>query len=773
MDILITRESDPIIKMSPSSDLFLSDHCTVLCELSILKPPLKEKNISYRKLKTIDIQQFKHDLKLSQLCQDSVLENFDVNSLTTLYNSTLIAILDKHAPLRHKSITVHQRVPWFNYEIKEAKRKRRKLERKWRSSGLETDRLQFTSMRNKTTRLMETARREFYTDFINENCADQRKLFKAANQLLGRHDDVTFPPHSDPANLANQFGMFFAKKITDIRKQLEKNETAGGMDNISSVEPALACSFDEFHVVSTDSVKKLVTSSSNKSCPSDPIPTSIVKTCIDELLPIITTIINRSLKDGCFPDEWKGALVVPKLKKPDAELVHKNFRPISNLPFLSKLTEKVVAQEMVSHMSIHCLFPVFQSAYRQAHSTETALLRVRNDILMNMNKQHVTLLVLLDLSAAFDTIDHDVLIRRLQSSFGISGNALAWFHSYLSDRFQRVIIENVCSNKFELKHGVPQGSCLGPLLFSIYTSHLFEIVGRHLPQVHCYADDTQIYLAFKPDNSASQTTAISTMEACIDDLRRWMIEDKLMINDDKTEFILIGTKQQLEKVKIQKLSVGQCEITPSSVVRNLGSWFDSNFSMAVHVNKVCKSSFYHLHNLSRIRKYLSQDTLETLVHAFITSRLDQCNALLYGLPKLQLHKLQRVQNAAARLVLRSSKFCRITPCLFELHWLPIKFRIDFKIILLAFKTIHGLAPKYLCDLVIVKPQSKYSLRSNNELLLKPPDDKTLVTLGDRAFSAAAPKLWNLLPRELRDIQSLSKFKKELKTYLFRIAFSLA
>ena len=378
--------------------------------------------------------------------------------------------------------------------------------------------------------------------------------------------------------------------------------------------------------------------------------------------------------------------------------------------------------------------------------------------------------MLLDLSAAFDTIDHDILLRRLQSSFGVRGSALAWFHSYLSDRFQHVIIENLYSNKFNLEHGVPQGSCLGPLLFSIYTSHLFEIISRHLPQVHCYADDTQLYLAFKPDNGASQQLAIGTMEACIHDLRSWMIEDKLMINDDKTEFILIGTNQQLEKVKIEKLTVGQCEITPSSVVLYLGSWFDSNFSMAVHVNKICKSAFYYLYNLSRIRKYLSQDTLETLIHAFITNRLDHCNALLCGLPKFQLRKIQRIQNAAARLVLRSSKFCRITPCSLKLHWPPIKFRIDFKMIFLTFKAIHGLASKYICDLISVKPKSKYSLRSNNELLLKPPAGKTLITLGDRAFAAAAPKLWNLLPRELRDIVSLSKFKSELKTYLFNFAF---
>ena len=157
----------------------------------------------------------------------------------------------------------------------------------------------------------------------------------------------------------------------------------------------------------------------------------------------------------------------------------------------------------------------------------------------------MTLLVLLDLSAAFDTIDHTLLLRHLQSRF-------AWLRSYLSNRFQYVVIDDTCSNRFDLSFGVPRGFCLGPLLFSIYTSQLFDIVSHHLPQVHCYADDTQLYLAFKPDNNATQLAAVHSMEACVEDLRRWMIKDKLMlpVNDDKTEFVLIGTKQQLAKVCI-------------------------------------------------------------------------------------------------------------------------------------------------------------------------------------------------------------------------------
>ena len=174
--------------------------------------------------------------------------------------------------------------------------------------------------------------------------------------------------------------------------------------------------------------------------------------------------------------------------------------------------------------------------------------------------------------------------------------------------------------------------------------------------------------------------------------------------------------------------------------------------------------------MRRIEKYLSRDSLITLVHAFITSRLDYCNGLLFGLPKAQIAKLQRVQNAAARLILGIGKFSHITPALYELHWLTVSLRIDYKILLLTFKCIYGLAPTYLSDLIGIKLNLLYNLRSTGKLLLDHPKGKMFTTLGARSLSAAAPKLWNGLPVELRQATSLNSFKSRLKTYLFKKYF---
>ena len=202
---------------------------------------------------------------------------------------------------------------------------------------------------------------------------------------------------------------------------------------------------------------------------------------------------------------------------------------------------------------------------------------------------------------------------------------------------------------------------MGPLLFVIFASHLFKIVEKHLPTTHCFAYDTQLYLSFKPDDTTCQNDVINAMSKCVDDLKNWMITDKLMINDDNTEFLLIGTRQQLAKINTACIiTVGEYDINPGLCVRNLGVWFDSHLSMSTHVTKLCNSAFYHLHNIRCIRKYLSRVSLLALIHAFITSRLDFCNGLLYGLPKTQIAKLQRVQNAAARLAVNISKYTHVT-----------------------------------------------------------------------------------------------------------------
>ena len=183
--------------------------------------------------------------------------------------------------------------------------------------------------------------------------------------------------------------------------------------------------------------------------------------------------------------------------------------------------------------------------------------------------------------------------------------------------------------------------------------------------IHCYADDSQVLISFSPNDGAELLAVVRNMEDCIRDIRSWMLNNDLKFNDHKTQFLIIGSSQQLEKLDNISIRVGDSDIHPVPLVRNLGCWFDSRLSMASHITKLCASSFYYVYNIRRIRKYLTWQSPEILVHASITSRLDYCNGLLYGLSDCFLNKLQRVQNACARLIFREQKFCHVTPLIYE------------------------------------------------------------------------------------------------------------
>ena len=425
--------------------------------------------------------------------------------------------------------------------------------------------------------------------------------------------------------------------------------------------------------------------------------------------------------------------------------------------FISNILERIIHSHLKTHLNTFSSLSRFQSAYHKFHSTETALLHIHNDLIQSINTQKISALILLDLSVDFDTIDHNILLTRLESNFGISDTALSLLSSYLTNCFLLEIVLLLLLYLLVL----PQGSVLGPLLFCLYTSLLGHIFSNSPVSYSLYADDTQLYISFSSSDSAHNLTVLSS---CLDSVHSWFTINRLSVNSSKNEFLLVGTPQQRSKLTAMSVSFCGTALTPSDSCRNLGVVFDSDLSFKKHISNVCRLSFYHIRQLRQIRSSLDTNSAIILANALVSSKLDYCNSLYYNLPACSLKRLQVVQNALARVVVPSVKRSHhISPTLRQLHWLPIKQRIDYKIASLTFKTLHFNQPSYLADLLVTETPSR-SLRSFSLNKLKIPFIKS--KHGQCAFSFSAPTIWNSLPPHLRMCTSITTFHALLKTFLF-------
>ena len=474
-----------------------------------------------------------------------------------------------------------------------------------------------------------------------------------------------------------------------------------------------------------------------------------------------------SLEYAEFPQGEKMACIKPGYKGKGDKNNLSSYRPISNLSYLSKVIETAVYEQSWLHLNSQNVIPEEQSAYRENHSTETTNCAIMNDMIEMTRNGECGILVMIDLSAAFDTVDHGYLLEDL-TNVGIVEDAFKWYESYLQGREVTVVISNTKSKTKKLTKGVPQGSVLGPMLFSLYTRELAWILEQHNIKYKLYADDTQFYIPVKTVQETERK-----LESIMNDIRSWMVKKKLKLNEEKTECMLFGTKNSLKKYKhFNQIQFGTATIEITKKVKDLGVYIDNELTMEDQINHTVKICNHHIRNIAFIRKYLDANALKTLVSNYVFSRLDYCNVLYYALPKTLQRKLQRVQNSAARLITRTGQRERITPALIELHWLPIKARIEFKILTLTFKALKNNEPKYLKKMLdIFEPGANVTTRQAEEFnrLHEP---RTNSNYGERAFRYHAPRLFNKIPEEIRNQPDINKFKKKLKTYLFQNCYDL-
>ena len=681
------------------------------------------------------------------------------------FQNHLATNFNKHAPMVNAKINHNERPKWMDHDFVLERAYRRKLERLYKHTRSSHDHIKFKLQRTKCSLLVDEKRSNFYTNLILTSKGNTKTLFNTYEKLVGDslNKSRNLPDVDNFGSsfaLASSFKKYFSEKVKKAQDHIDNenlrfnttenvvNEALPDMEDTQYLSSFRPCDMPELKEIITKYGIKL-------TAEIDPLSRSVMSDSLEVLLPHLLDLVNTSLSTGCL-DGVKYSFIKPLLKKIDLDCSEfSSYRPISNLSFISKLVERVVARRLHEHMTLNKLHEDSQHGYKAGHSTETLLIKFMNDILVAIDKNRGVVVLLIDLSSAFDTVQHKLLLKILKDSLYIKGSALQWFTSFLSGRTQSVIIDGIHSDWLTVTCGVPQGSVLGPILFNIYCRH-----------IHCVFEDCGFTSSsYADDNSALKSFALfnqvnvlhKEVPNCIAKLKKYMNQHYLKLNDGKTEIIVFGNSTFKGQLTINGtfLDSGKC-IRFAESVKYLGVFFDSLLSFDKQITSIVSSSYASLRKISSMKKCVSKSDVETLVHAFISSKLDMCNSLYFGLPKKTPKKLQKVQNSAIRLVFNVRSRHPVSAFYAQLHWLNVEQRICFKVILIVYKCVNGSAPAVLQNMCVIRNNVDLTLRITYFNKSK---------YGKRAFVHYAPRYWNRLPVSIRLINNIDTFKSSLKSFI--------
>jgi hypothetical protein len=762
IDLVLSRHHVPIetCKVGPG----VADHLCVLFSLR-LAPNINESPVQTkvsRAYHRIDFESF----------QDNLFQNvtgpmlWSVNTfhpcitdLLGFFNSSITQVLDHHAPQQIKTIKKKKSASHlFSYELVVSRRKLRRSEKRWRLSHSLPDRQMYQSLKASHSRTVVKVKKEYVTRCLNDNQCKPRSLWAQLNILSGRTSSPILPQNIPSETLAQCFMDFFSHKVIEANLLIDNDKfCSADIGSGMPCEPRLS-SFDS---ASMEEVKGIIITSPSSYCILDPMPSWLMKKCINSLLPAITTLVNYALNEG-LPEAWKSAIVVPLIKKAasDPESLS-SYRPVSNLPFLAKVVERVVVIRLVSFLQYNNRLNPQQHAYMSLHSCETALTSVLNEGYSAVDNGNVLLIVLLDLTAAFDLVDHALLLSRL-FFLGIDGLALSWLASYLQNRTQSVICTNSQSLSSSLNCGVPQGSVLGPILFTLFISGISDIISNHNQVQHIlYADDIQLFMRSRPNDISS---AITTIEGCISDIKSWLTVSRLLLNPSKTEFIILASRSNIPITLNSAIKVSGLTIPCKDQVRDLGFLLDSALTLERHVSATRKSAFSYLRMLSKIRQYLTAAQASLLAQALAISRVEFCCSLLLGLPKKLISKLQSIINYAIRVVDRIPRRNSVSKALKNRGWLSFIDRAKLRLNTITFTALNHRSPQNI-HLLLEQPPvaTQMHLRSQTNGLLFVP--RTRSKLAERGFVVIAPREFNSIPSTIRVSRTRRLFRCNLRRHL--------
>ena len=753
LDLAITNVSSPDVQVSVLPDL-IADHLPIIIKPTaprLRRPPV---TISVRAWRDVDWRAFCADI----MCADwrPFYTAADVNEKLAVFMSIWNSIADVHCPVVNRTMR-RPACPWLRDDsVREAMAERDEARRAWAVTRSVADREVYKRLRNRAKILLSRARRSYLTESLHSDTGKRfwSRLKQYGADLSARGSGGARPPdHGHDALSADRLNQHFAG--VGARVAAEAMLAAQGtVPPAAGPRPPRVCAsaFAPECVTLPDLILTVGRLSASGAVGVDGIPITAIRSCLPAVGPLILHLINTSISTHTFPDAWKVAHVTPIHKSGDPNQPG-NYRPISILPALSKILEKVVCSQLTSYLITNHILSPSQYAYRPSHSTEDAILDIVEWAARRVDGGHVAAVTSVGLSKAFDSVDHSLLLNKLEW-YGISSR---WFSSYLSGRSQLVR----SSTALPLSHGVPQGSIVGPILFLTFVNDLTSFLphGRLIS----YADDTQI-LDSAPSKPDDIQVLKSRAEENIQHLHYWFSLNSLKMNGEKTCFTLLGTQNSVDKVKDFVLTVNDVDIRPAKNIKVLGVLLDQTLSWEPHISSIIRRTNAILVSLFKIRHHLSPDILKILVQTHVLPHLQYCSSVWGGASKTRLDRLQKVVHFAARLVSGLRKYDHVTPALVALGWPSVQEMIARRDAFNVHRALFAAAaPESLRAMfpsrASVSERATRAVAAGSAVIELP---RVRLAVARRQFPYRAAAAWNGLPREVTATASRRQLMQHFK-----------
>ena len=675
----------------------------------------------------------------------------DINSMVESFMAIWWSVLDQHCPTRARR-SRRRGCPWIrdDLELRWAMAERDRAYKVWKAQRTPESRAHYRHQRNAVKTHLARARREFLDrQLLN---SDRREFWSHLRRYYIAPSNSTSTAQrttsTEQRARADRFNEYFSTVGSRIAADLSDDVTVGVAPRPPIV---VSASFKLGPATLPELARAVRQMNSAGAVGPDGVPLSAVKRCFAVIGPYLLRIVNKSLTTGVFPEAWKIAEVVPIPKSKGGSNDPSSHRPISLLSHLSKLLEKVVCNQLTQYLTDNDILYQRQYAYRRGHSTEDAMLDAVEWISQNQERGEVTSIATVDLSKAFDSVDHGVLLSKL----GWYGIDSTWFQSYLDGRRQLV---RGGETVHPVRFGVPQGSIAGPVLFSLFINDLH----CHLPEcrVISYADDTQLFNHSLPDpkNIASLN---EILQKSLEAMQRWYASNSLRMNPDKTDLILVGTRQNIAKVKDFKISVAQSIIEPSSSIKLLGVTVDPHLSWDFHISSVVRKCNAILMSLYRFRDHFSNETLKLIIETHVFPHILYCISVWGGTTKKNMAKIKKLINFGARIVTGVRRRESISPTVTCLGWAQIGELVKKRDLLKVFKAIHNQSTPISIRRMFV-PRSEVSSRVTRSVEAGAIENqKCRLSSTRRAFRYRAIALWNQLPPAVTSQPTLAAFQAAL------------